>query len=120
MERANDEVLIALPPTDEECARLWQFPRGRVNLRESPEAAIRRIARDNLGLQIRVFAAPPPLVAMLNEAEVELRYLFCSILSGEPITGPYAEIRWVCNRRLCEYDYDPWSQATAAWLAAQT
>jgi len=116
IERHDNQILIATFEGPETLSRLWQFPRGRVNRGESPETAVRRIAKRKLGITVEVVLGQPPLVAELDGKPVELRYFFCGLMLGEARSGPYAEIQWIPRAHLREYDFDPASQMVADWM----
>ena len=115
IERHDNHLLIALPAEDRD-RRLWQFPRGPAERGESPEAAMRHIARDHLGLRVEIVVGQPPLSECIDTVEVELRYFFCGIAKGQAQSGPFAEIRWVPKHHLSEYDFDKASRSVAKWL----
>src|SRR3989304_5193572 len=100
IERHDNHVLIVLPSSPDDPTRLWQFPRGLANADESPEQAMRRIADEQLGIGVEIVVGQPPVTAMLDGREVEMRYFFSGIADGEPCPGPYAEIRWVTRGHL--------------------
>ncbi len=116
IERFDDQVLIVADTTDLSVPRLWFFPRDAVGDNESPEAAMRRIAHEKLGVHVEVVVGQPPLIQPIDGVEVEVRYFFCGISSGEPIRGAYAETRWLPKGQLREYDFDPASQTVVDWL----
>lgn len=116
IERHDNHVLIALPESQAEGARWWRFPRGDVREGESAESAMRRIAREQLGIEVEIVVGQPPLVANLRDAEVELRYFFCGIIQGEAQQREYAELRWAPRGQLREYDFDDASRPVVEWL----
>ncbi len=116
IERHDNHVLIVLPSTTDEQTRLWQFPRGSANVDESPEQAMRRTASAQLGIQVEIVVGQPPVPAMLDGQEVEMRYFFCGVAEGEPRPGLYAEIRWVTRGHLREYEFDDSSKPVVEWL----
>ena len=115
IERADNHVLIALPPETEQ-ARKWTFPRGLAERNESAEAAMRRIARDQLGLLVELVIGQPPFLCDIAGRPSEIRYFFCGVAGGEARPGPYSEIRWVSKSHLREYDFDDPSRAVVEWL----
>jgi ADP-ribose pyrophosphatase YjhB (NUDIX family) len=115
IERADNHILIALP-ADSEPARHWIFPRGLAEAKESTEAAMRRIARDQLGIIVELVIGQPPLLCEIGERPSEIRYFFCGVSSGEAKPGPYSEIRWIPRAHLREYDFDDPSKAVVEWL----
>lgn len=116
IERQDNHVLIVLPAPAQGRPRLWQFPRDLTQPGEPPEAAMRRIALEQLGLCIEIVVGQPPVMASLDGREVELRYFFCGVADGEPHAGPYAEIRWVSKGHLREYEFDAPSQPIVEWM----
>ncbi|HNQ22222.1 MAG TPA: NUDIX domain-containing protein [Phycisphaerae bacterium] len=116
IENYDDHVLIVRCPAEAAVPRQWLFPRGPVQPGEAPEAALRHLLHEQLGLRVEIVVGQPPLVAMLDGEEVELRYFFCGIATGTPQAGPYAEFRFVSRLHLAEYDFDPASAEVAQWL----
>ena len=115
IERADNHILIAIP-AETEPARQWIFPRGRAEPNESAEAAMRRIARDQLGLFVELVIGQPPFVAEVDEVPCEIRYFFCGVAGGDVRPGPYSAIRWVLRAQLTEYDFDSASKTVVDWL----
>lgn len=116
IERQDHHVLIVLSKDGPPENRLWCFPRGLAEPNESPEAALRRIVRTQLGLEVEVEVGQPPLVEPIEGRETELRYFFCGVAGGEADPGPYAEMRWVSRGHLREYEFDGASQPVVEWL----
>jgi ADP-ribose pyrophosphatase YjhB (NUDIX family) len=116
IERHDNHVLIALPRTNAQHPREWQFPRGAVRPDESPEAAMRRIAPETVGLTVEIVVGQPPLLAPIEGREVELRYFFCGVVDGQLHSEVYAELRWISTAHLREYDFDEPSRAVVEWL----
>jgi 8-oxo-dGTP diphosphatase len=116
LERHDNHLLIALRKSIDPERRLWQFPRGRVEEGESPERAMRRIARDTLGVKIEIVIGQPPFLARVEGREVEVRFFICGILDDEVSLGPYEEIRWISKHHLQEYEFDDISTPVVEWL----
>ena len=116
IERHDNHVLIALPESQAEGSRWWRFPRGPVRDGEPAEVAMRRIAKEQLGLEIEIVVGQPPIIAPLQDAEVELRYFFCGVIQGEEEPGEYAELRWVPRGQLREYEFDDASRPVVEWI----
>jgi len=116
LERHDNHVLIALAAEGDVCVRPWCFPRGPARLDESPEAAMRRVAQDQLGVSVEIVVGQPPLPAELDGEQVDVRYFFCGLVTGEVSRGPYAEIRWVPRGHLREYAFDAASTPVVDWL----
>jgi hypothetical protein len=120
IEQHDDHFLIATFRDRNDVSRLWQFPRGIVKSGESPEAAMRRVAKENLAVTIEIVLGQPPLLAEVEGKQAELRCLFCSLSSGTPTSGPYAEIQWIPKAHLREYDFDAPSKLVVDWLLTRS
>lgn len=119
LERPDHHHVIVRPAVVRDEDRVWIFPRGRVNVNEAPEAAMRRIAKSDLGISVEVLVGQPPFLVQVNGEEAEMRYFYCAIDEGEPRAGPYEELRWVSKPHLREYDFDGASEPVAQWLLEQ-
>ena len=116
IEREDGHVLIAAEKDQPDSSRLWHFPRCPVASGETPEAAIRRFAAEDIGMPVEVIEGRPPLVAEVDGCEIELRYLFCGPVGDDPCQDYYAEVRWVPKAHLREYDFDAASKPVAEWM----
>lgn len=116
IERHDNQLLIALPAVGPEEARHWRFPRGSAHEYESPEAAIRRVAREDLSIEIEIVVGQPPLEAEIDGVRATLRFFFCGITTGEPARGRYADVRWIPKAHLREYDFDRLSLPVTRWM----
>jgi 8-oxo-dGTP pyrophosphatase MutT (NUDIX family) len=116
-EHPADHFLLARSPSEAGAPRTWCFPRSLVRPDESPEAAIRRWAREELGASVDILVGQPPLVIPQGATPIELRYFFCAIIAGELRPGPYAEIRVVPKSQLPEYEYDEYTRPVVDWIS---
>lgn len=116
IERFDNHMLIAQGESRGDGTSLWHFPRGRANPGESAEAAMRRVAKEGLGIEIEVVVGQPPLVETVDGVSVELRYFFCGIIRGEPASADGRELRWVSKPHLREYEFDRPAQVVVEWL----
>lgn len=119
IERHDNHFLIVLPSTDDPAdshAPRWSFPSGAAEPGESPEAAMRRVAKTKLGMHVEIVVGQPPVRDTLDGQEVELRFFFCGLITEEPTAGHYAETRWVLKGQLRDYEFEEWSQWVADWL----
>lgn len=116
IERLDNHLLIALPMGQPEDNRYWVFPRDSAKDGETPEQAMRRIAKDQLNLEIEIVVGQPPLPVEHEGQPAQVRYFFCGIIEGEATPGPYEKILWIPKAHLAEYDFDRISQPVAEFL----
>jgi len=111
------EVLIAKRFASLTYGGLWEFPAGRVQPGESPEAALRRIAESKLGVKLAIEIGQPPFVQQRSRQIITFRYFLCHITAGQARPIRYTEVRWVEPGQLCEYHFEPAARQVAEWLA---
>lgn len=112
--RARVNYLIVRPGGDPEAP--WRFPGGSAEADESPEAALRRTAREQLGVELEILVGQPPFVHRTSERAVTYRYYVCAILRGEPATRGGGEMRWVQAAQLRDYVFDEPTQKVVDWI----
>jgi len=115
IERSDQHILVAVPSASEH-SRQWMFPRGPATGKESAESAMRRLALEQLGLNIELVIGQPPLPFEIDGQGGEIRFFVCSVLGGQARPGPYAEVRWIPRTHLREYDFDHSSKTVVDWL----
>jgi len=116
IERHDGSVLICLPKEGDD--PLWEFPCGLANQGESPEAAIRRIMPECVGLHIEIHVGQPPLMGQHQGLEVEFRFFLCGVSTGEALATTYQEVRWVEKAELSRHTLSLPSQGVAEWFTA--
>ncbi len=101
----------------------WTFPGGAAEAGESPEAALRRILREQLNASVEIIQGQPPFDQRWDNILARWRFYFCD-MGGEEQGGEseainnryYGEIRWVPRVALREYEFDPVSQQVVDWM----
>jgi hypothetical protein len=83
----------------------WELPGGKVEPDETPEFALRREIREELGCEIDV-VAPLPGVAPLGP-DLELRAYLCRLVAGEPVPREHDAVRWLGPEQLHEVGWLP-------------
>ena len=94
----------------------WEFPGGRVQQNESPEAAMRRLCRALIGADVELQQGQPPFVYNFGTHSITFRY-FIVCLAREEIASPTAaELRSVQLGQLRDYVFDAPTQQVVDWL----
>ncbi len=119
IEGKKNEYLIVLSQAEPVATRTWSFVSGFANAGESPEASMRRVTVEKLGIVIDIEVGQPPLVETMDGESIEVRCFFCTIKSGRADARAYEEIRWIAKGHLREYSFDPLSQKIAEWVLAE-
>lgn len=116
IERFDNRLLVVRSSAAEAACGPWEFPHGRVQADESPEAAMRRIAQHDLGLRVEIVIGQPPLTQEVDGQSVQLRYFFCGVMSEEAPTERDGRIDWVLTKQLGDHDFAEWCKPLVAWL----
>jgi 8-oxo-dGTP diphosphatase len=102
---ADGRVLIAQRPQGKQLAGLWEFPGGKLEHGESPEDALVRELREELGIETRVAClAPLTFASHAYESFHLLMPLFvCRRFEGTPVALEHQAIKWVKPVKLRDY-----------------
>ena len=117
---AQGRVLIAQRPSGKEHGGLWEFPGGKVEHGESPEAALVRELREELGVTVAPESLDPLTFSSVGRGARHLLLLLyrCTVWQGEPRALDAAAIRWVLPDALADYDMPPADRPFVSVLAA--
>ena len=94
---ADGRVLVQQRPTGKPMAGLWEFPGGKVEEGETPEAALVRELREELGIETQTACLAPAAFASeaLGERHLLLLLYVCRRWSGVPAALEGGTLRWV-------------------------
>lgn len=101
----DGKVLIARRRKGDKLAGKWEFPGGKVDAGETPEDALRRELREELGIETEIGAFLCRSCHDYSHLSVELLAYRVSHVSGELIPHVHDEIRWVKPEDLSAYDF---------------
>jgi 8-oxo-dGTP diphosphatase len=106
---ADGRVLLARRPEGKKLAGLWEFPGGKLDPGETPEAALIRELREELGIDVSAAClAPFAFASHAYETFHLLMPLFlCRRWSGTPRGAEGQELAWVRPQKLAEYAMPP-------------
>jgi 8-oxo-dGTP diphosphatase len=100
-------VLIAQRPEGKRLAGLWEFPGGKLEPNELPEAALQREILEELGVEIEIVSALQASEYSYDGIRtIRLIPFLASIIDGnEPKAHEHSEIRWVPKSELMQLDW---------------
>lgn len=98
----DGRVLIAERPPGKAMAGLWEFPGGKIEPGETPEAALIRELNEELGIAVKAACLAPLTFASHSYAQFHLLmplYL-CRRWEGTPAPREHRAIKWIRPREL--------------------
>lgn len=106
---ADRRALIAQRPEGKQLAGLWEFPGGKVETGETPEAALIRELSEELGVETReACLAPLTFASHTYESFHLLMPLYvCRKWQGTPIAKEHSALKWVRAQALHDYAMPP-------------
>ncbi|HVZ10180.1 bifunctional GNAT family N-acetyltransferase/(deoxy)nucleoside triphosphate pyrophosphohydrolase [Rhodopila sp.] len=105
----DGRVLLARRPEGKTMAGLWEFPGGKVNAGETPEAALIRELKEEIGIDVAAAClAPFAFASHAYEGFHLLMPLFiCRRWKGVPRPRENQTLAWVRATKLTEYEMPP-------------
>jgi 8-oxo-dGTP diphosphatase len=105
----DGRVLIAQRPPNRSMAGLWEFPGGKIEAGERPEAALIRELREELGVEVKEACLAPFTFASHTYPDFQLLMplYVCRRWDGAPRAIEASAIKWVHPRELNAYPMPP-------------
>lgn len=115
---ADGRVLLAQRPAGKAMAGLWEFPGGKVDPGETPEAALIRELAEELGIDVAASCLAPFTFASHGYPDFHLLMplYVCRRWSGIPVAREGQRLRWVRPSRLADYPMPPADKPLVAML----
>jgi len=106
---ADGRVLIAQRPEGKPMAGLWEFPGGKVEPGETPEATVVRELREELGIETKPACLAPLTFAShaYDDFHLLMPLFVCRRYWGIPEAREGQTIRWVRAKQLRDYPMPP-------------
>ena len=114
----DGRVLIAKRPHGKQLAGLWEFPGGKVEKGETPEACLIRELDEELGIEVNeACLAPFVFASHLYETFHMLMPLYlCRRWTGMVQAKEHEALAWVRPEKLSDYPMPPADAPLVAWL----
>ena len=114
----DGRVLIARRPEGKQLAGLWEFPGGKVEPGERPEAALIRELREELGIEVSESCLAPFVFAShaYDSFHLLMPLYLCRRWEGTVVAREHSALAWVKPDRLADYPMPPADDPLVAWL----
>ena len=106
---ADGRVLLARRPAGKVMAGLWEFPGGKVAEGETPEQALIRELREELGIDTEQSCLAPLAFAShgYDDFHLLMPLYVCRVWHGTALAREGQELRWVRPARLRDFPMPP-------------
>jgi 8-oxo-dGTP diphosphatase len=119
IERADRRLLIGRRRKEDTSPLKWEFPGGKMEAGESPESALARELKEELGVTLTRSAEIGRVHHTYAEAsaELEIRFFAAAIAQTDIVVRAFEEIAWVLPKELGGYDFLAANRGLIARLA---
>jgi 8-oxo-dGTP diphosphatase len=107
IERSDRRLLIGQRRQTDTSPLKWEFPGGKVEEGEAPEAALARELKEELGVTLRKSVPIGRVVHKYAETPDDLEILFFAvdIFEAELTPRSFEKIAWILPKELGDYDF---------------
>lgn len=106
--RRNNRLLICRRGAGGSCAFLWEFPGGKLEPGETPQACLVRECMEELGVLVKPERLYETAMHTYPDGQVELFFYLASIVEEkEPYETVHTGMKWVTQQELSGYSFCP-------------
>lgn len=105
--RRGQQFLICQRPADKKRALLWEFPGGKIEEGESPQQALIRECREELGVTLAVGSLYAQAVHRYPDIHIRLSLYEAAIAKGDLERREHNDLRWIEAAQIPSFTFCP-------------
>ncbi len=103
----NNELFVAQRPDRGEVGLKWEFPGGKIEPGESPEAAIVREIKEELDAEIVVESLITVVKHQYSTFHLTMYLFKCYLTGKDPVIKEHINCKWLNSSELADLDWAP-------------
>lgn len=103
----GNKVLIARRKSTAHQAGKWEFPGGKIEPGETPEACLRRELQEELGIDTRIGRFLAESIYHYDTVSIRLLAFRATLIEGRLEPNDHDAIAWVAPHQMDRYDFAP-------------
>ena len=105
--RQNDKILICKRGAGGNCAFLWEFPGGKLEMGETLEECLIRECKEELEIDIAIKCVFVETTYKYPDREIAFTFFNAEIMGGELKMNVHNDMQWVLPSELKDYEFCP-------------
>ena len=107
IEGKDRRLLIGQRQRNDTSPLKWEFPGGKIQEGETPQAALARELREELGVTLRKCTEIARVSHKYAETleEIEIQFFAAEIVEEVVVPNAFEQVHWVLPKELAEYDF---------------
>ena len=93
--KRGSQVLVGQRPDNHSLAGQWEFPGGKIELGESPEVALARELKEEIGIDAQIGELKLAVTHCYEDVGIIILFYDVPYWKGEPKANHHAQIEWV-------------------------
>ncbi|WKA54479.1 (deoxy)nucleoside triphosphate pyrophosphohydrolase [Planococcus shixiaomingii] len=103
----GEKILCAQRGTEKALPGLWEFPGGKIEQGESPQAALKREIQEEMKCIIEIGEQVEHTVHEYDFGIVHLTTFYCQLVEGVPVLTEHIAIKWLKPHELEKLEWAP-------------
>lgn len=102
--RRQGKVLVGQRPEGGSLARSWEFPGGKIELGESPQEALKRELKEELGIDAEIGSLKFCGTHTYGKTGIVFLFFEVKYWKGQTKTQQHMDLRWVTPKEFAQLD----------------